>query len=76
MMISTHIFIQTHSYFSFTVNLTSEVPGRFFRSFMIQARRIDTDENIVQPIGKFTALDDEIDAINKCINEPYGVSQA
>ena len=43
---------------------------------MIQARRIDTDENIVQPIGKFTALDDEIDAINKCINEPYGVSQA
>ena len=71
-----HVLIHMHAYmyFSFTVNLTSEVPGRFFRSFMIQARRIDTDENIVQPIGKFTALDDEIDAINKCINEPYGVS--
>ena len=41
---------------------------------MIQARRIDANKNKNQPIGTFQALDDDIDAIVKCANEPYGVS--
>ena len=41
---------------------------------MIQARRIDPDRNIVQAIGTFKALDDDIDAFSQCAGQPYGVS--
>lgn len=54
------------------VNLTSTDPNRSFRSFMIQARRIDPDRNIVQAIGTFKALDDDIDAFSQCAGQPYG----
>lgn len=58
--------------FHFSVNLTSVDENRSFRSFMIQARRTDTNLDINEPIGSFTPLD-EIDAIQDC-GSPYGVS--
>lgn len=47
------------------VNLTSIDETRGFRAFMIQARRTDTNRNINEPIGSFTALD-PIDAVQDC----------
>lgn len=54
------------------VNLTSLDENRSFRSFMIQARRIDTDRDINEPIGSFSPLDN-IDAVQDC-GSTYGVS--
>lgn len=54
------------------VNLTSVVEDRKFRSFMIEARRIDSTRKTDEAIGWFSVLD-PIDAVQDC-QSSYGAA--
>ncbi|XP_052775405.1 putative ferric-chelate reductase 1 [Mya arenaria] len=56
------------------VNLTADFVKRGFRSFMIQARRIDQSSNTIEPIGRFEALEpNPVLAVEDCPGK-YGAA--
>ncbi|KAH3696358.1 hypothetical protein DPMN_083822, partial [Dreissena polymorpha] len=48
------------------VNLTADHTEKGFRSFMIQARRVDPNRRTGEPIGTFTSLDSAVLAVEDC----------